>query len=97
MTLEQLCRLAVERGVQIHIGTHKDHIMANPPVVTVQINDPNPASNEHQVFSMPLVRGNKSTERALEVALRERVDRVSKVKMRMVKTLDELANEAIGG
>lgn len=92
MTLEELCRLVHSRKVQVHIGVHKDDVLASPPIVTIQVHDP-ADKFEPRAFRMPLVRGNPNQERALSVALKQRIDAIGGQKMRLVKTLDELASE----
>lgn len=41
-SLEQLCAIAIDHGVQLHIGVHKQDIAAAPPVITLQVSAMNP-------------------------------------------------------
>lgn len=40
--LEHLCAIAIDQGLQLHIGVHKKDIAAAPPVITLQVSAVNP-------------------------------------------------------
>lgn len=41
-SLEQLCAIAIDHGVQLHIGVRKQDIAAAPPVITIQVSASSP-------------------------------------------------------
>lgn len=92
MTIEDLARLVITHRIHMHIGVHKDDVMADPPVICIQFDDPAEKA-QPTAFRMPIRRGNPQLERALEVAIRSRIREVSSQKMRLVKTLDEIAGD----
>lgn len=72
MNLTELARLAIDRGIYVHIGCSKRDIGAVPPVITVQVSDN--SAREPRNFSMEISALNPQAELALEIATRKLID-----------------------
>lgn len=72
LTLEDVMRVAAERGIYIHVGVATNDIAANPPRVTVQLST---LKNERvEAYAFDLVRGNPRQNLSFSVLLMERVN-----------------------
>ena len=72
MNLTELARLAIDRGVFVHIGCAKRDVGKAPPIITVQVSDN--SAREPRNFSMEVSSLNPGAELALEVATRKLID-----------------------
>ena len=72
LTLEDVMRVAVERGIYIHIGVATKDIAANPPRVTVQLSTLK--GERVEAYAFDLVRGNPRQNLSFSVLLMERVN-----------------------
>lgn len=83
-TLEDICRLAADRGVYISIGVAKENVGRHPPRITLQVSLPPPTNKPAESFMMDMHRGNASLNRALGMALGDLVDRQAPKKMTII-------------
>jgi hypothetical protein len=72
MNLTELSRLAIERGVIIHIGCAGRDKGKTPPVITVQVTDNSPRDPGN--FSMEVSALNPGAEDALEFATKRLIN-----------------------
>ena len=64
LSFEQICELAVKKGVYVVAGCHKDDVAAHPPVVTIQIQDAS-GVKEPISFRYPITKFNPRSNQAL--------------------------------
>ena len=72
LTLEDLCRVAAERAVYLHIGVAKQDIGAHPPRVTVQLSTI--MGDRVEAYAFDLERGNPRKNLMMSVQLMERIE-----------------------
>lgn len=83
-TLEDVCRLAADRGVIISIAVKKEDIGRMPQRITVQIGA-HDKTVQHHAFEMDLRTANAGLNRQLGVALGEYVDKVKPRKGKIIQ------------
>ena len=81
-SLEDVCRLAHDYAVYIHIGVADQHVGQTPPTITLQVSskiNPVPVA-----FAMDLVRNNARLNQAMSMHLHEYVKRISPRKLQII-------------
>lgn len=81
-SLEDVCRLAHDYAVYIHIGVADQHVGQTPPTITIQVTSK--LAPEPKVFAMELERGNARLNQAMSMHLHEYVRRVSPRKLQII-------------
>lgn len=72
LTLEDVMRIAAERGIYIHIGVATKDVGAHPPRVTVQLSTLK--NDQSRAYSFDLVKGNTRQNLSISVLLMERIN-----------------------
>lgn len=64
LSFEQVCQMAVDKGVYVLVGCHKDNVGKHPATVSVQIQDASGKKNPI-AFSFEMIKMNPRSNQAL--------------------------------
>lgn len=81
-SLEDVCRLAHDYAVYIHIGVADQHVGQTPPTITIQVSSK--ISPDPKYFAMELERGNPRLNQAMSIHLHDYVKRISPRKLTII-------------